>query len=65
MIAAFEAMLSREQTQRLRAEAERDALLASSSWRMTGPLRWLVHRLRTLLAVSTIALLLTWSRAMA
>jgi len=64
-IAAIEAMLSREQTQRLRAEAERDGLLASSSWRMTGPLRWLVHRLRTLLAVSTIALLLTWSRAMA
>jgi len=64
-VAAIETMLSREQTQRLRAEAERDALLASSSWRMTGPLRWLVHRLRTLLAVSTIALLLTWSRAMA
>ena len=64
-IAVIEAMLSREQTQRLRAEAERDGLLASSSWRMTGPLRWLVHRLQTLLAVSTIALLLTWSRAMA
>ena len=65
MIAAFEAMLSREQTERLRAEAERDAILASSSWRMTGPLRRLVDRLRALLAASTTALLLTWSGAMA
>lgn len=46
-IAAFEAMLSDEQTQRLRAEAERDAILASSSWRLTGPLRRFVDRLRT------------------
>src|SRR5947207_11173629 len=65
MIAAFEAMLSREQTLPVRAEAERDAILASSSWRMTGPLRRLVDRLRALLAASTTALLLTWSGAMA
>src|SRR5262249_11444981 len=41
-----EAALVRERTLRATAESERDAVLASTTWRITAPLRRAVDRLR-------------------
>lgn len=43
--AAHEA-LERERALRAQAESERDALLSSTSWRMTAPLRLVIDRIR-------------------
>ncbi len=43
--AAHEA-LERERALRVQAESERDALLSSTSWRMTAPLRQVIDRIR-------------------
>jgi hypothetical protein len=37
---------ARERALRAQAESERDALLSSTSWRMTAPLRQLIDRIR-------------------
>jgi hypothetical protein len=46
MRAAHAEVLEREKVLRARAEAERDAMLSSTSWRMTAPLRRVVNRFR-------------------
>jgi hypothetical protein len=43
---AAEATVADEQARRTAAEAERDTLLASTTWRAAAPLRWAVSRLR-------------------
>jgi hypothetical protein len=43
---AAHAALERERALRAQAESERDALLSSTSWRMTAPLRQLIDRIR-------------------
>jgi len=46
MQAAHAQALERENMLRAQAEAERDAVLSSTSWRMTAPLRRVVDRFR-------------------
>ena len=41
-----DAALGQERALRTEAEAERDALLSSTTWRIAAPLRWAVRRLR-------------------
>jgi hypothetical protein len=46
MQAAHAQALERENMLRAQAEAERDAVLSSTSWRITAPLRRVVNRFR-------------------
>src|SRR5262245_39430 len=41
-----EVALAREHALRAQTESERDALVSSTAWRLTAPLRWVVNRLR-------------------
>jgi glycosyltransferase involved in cell wall biosynthesis len=46
LLRATHAALERERALRAQAESERDALLSSTSWRMTAPLRQVIDRIR-------------------
>ena len=48
IVTAHEAALTRERTLRAEAESERNAMLSSTFWRMTAPMRRAVNWLRRL-----------------